>query len=149
MAMIELRWRRGHRVLVLIQRDAADAAARGGDPELACALSRPSSPSASASITTRQAVHEAERGPRSWDARWTVSTGSLPTALPLAVAGRLLPGESEAASRAGYAALFGQLGIGLDATTIGLVLFPEMDAAADVPEISEGCWDILGLTPAA
>jgi hypothetical protein len=24
-----------------------------------------------------------------------------------------------------------------------------MDASADVPEISEGCWDILGISPAA
>ena len=28
-----------------------------------------------------------------------------------------------------------------------LVLFPEMDAAADVPEITEACWGILGRSP--
>lgn len=30
-----------------------------------------------------------------------------------------------------------------------LVLFPEMDAVADVPEITEACWGILGKSPAA
>ena len=95
-----------------------------------------------------QSAHEQERGPRSWQpaiegVQWLAANG-----VPLAVAGRLLPGESEAASRANYAALFGQLGIALDAhDPVALVLFPEMDAAADVAEISEGCWDVLGLTP--
>jgi hypothetical protein len=28
-----------------------------------------------------------------------------------------------------------------------LVLFPEMDVAADVAEISDGCWKILGRSP--
>ena len=28
-----------------------------------------------------------------------------------------------------------------------LVLFPEMDAGADVPEITEACWDILEKSP--
>ena len=28
-----------------------------------------------------------------------------------------------------------------------LVLFPEMDAGADVPEISDACWGILGQSP--
>ena len=27
--------------------------------------------------------------------------------------------------------------------------FPEMDATADVPEISEACWDLLGVSPAS
>ncbi|MDS4009987.1 MAG: radical SAM protein, partial [Defluviicoccus sp.] len=30
-----------------------------------------------------------------------------------------------------------------------LVLFPEMEADADVPEITERCWAILGKTPAS
>jgi hypothetical protein len=29
------------------------------------------------------------------------------------------------------------------------VLFPEMDAQADVPEITTACWDILGKSPDA
>jgi hypothetical protein len=30
-----------------------------------------------------------------------------------------------------------------------LVLFPEMDAGCDVPEITEACWDILGKSPSS
>ena len=32
-------------------------------------------------------------------------------------------------------------------TTAELVLFPEMDARADVPEITDSCWGILGKDP--
>lgn len=96
-----------------------------------------------------QAVHEAERGAGSWNKaidglQWIAST-----AIRHAVAGRRLPGESEARARDGYAVLFERLGLVLDAgDPAALVLFPGMDAGADVPEISEGCWDVLGLTPA-
>jgi hypothetical protein len=93
-----------------------------------------------------QAVHEGERGPRSWDKaldglKWLSDHG-----FRIAVAGRSLAGESAAEARDGYARLFA--GHGLDVRS-GLVLFPEMDAAADVPEISTACWDILGVAPAA
>jgi hypothetical protein len=93
-------------------------------------------------------VHEAERGRGTWakaidGIRWLASNN-----VPLAIAGRALPGESEADARGGYAILFNSLGLTLDAADPGaLVLFPAMDAAADVPEISTACWDILGLTP--
>ena len=62
-----------------------------------------------------------------------------------------MAGESDAAARAGYAALFaGEAGLRVDAfDPAALVLFPEMDATADVPEISEGCWDLLGVSPAS
>ena len=57
-------------------------------------------------------------------------------------------GEPEADMRAGYARLFASLGIELDASDpVELVLFPEMDARADVPEITEACWGILGKRP--
>ena len=95
-----------------------------------------------------RAAHEQERGPRSWELAIDGLKWLAANRVPLAIAGRLLPGESEAASRAGYAALFSQLGVDLDAEDpTALVLFPEMNAAADVAEISEGCWDVLGLTP--
>lgn len=95
-----------------------------------------------------QRVHEAERGPNSWHkaldgCRWLSAHG-----FRLAVAGRRLASESEAAARAGYAGLFAEHGLPIDALDpAALVLFPEMDDAADVPEISEACWDILGITP--
>jgi uncharacterized Fe-S cluster-containing radical SAM superfamily protein len=66
----------------------------------------------------------------------------------LAVAGRTMWGEDEAAERAGYARLFAAHAIPVDAhDPAALVLFPEMDAGADVPEISEACWGILGKSP--
>lgn len=97
-----------------------------------------------------QALHEAERGANSWakavdGCRWLSEHG-----FRLAVAGRRLAGESEAAARAGYAGLFAAHGLRIDASDpAALVLFPEMDETADVPEISEGCWDLLGVSPAA
>ena len=97
-----------------------------------------------------QAVHEAERGPGSWakaldGCKW-LSDHSFRTA----VAGRRLAGESEAEARAGYAGLFAVHDVRIDAfDPIALVLFPEMDEAADVPEISEACWGLLGVSPAS
>jgi hypothetical protein len=92
------------------------------------------------------AVHEAERGSGSWEKaveglQWLSANG-----FRIAVAGRRLAGESEEEGRAGYARTFAQLGISVAA---GLVLFPEMDAGADVPEISEACWGILDVSPSA
>ena len=95
-------------------------------------------------------IHEAERGAGTWDkaiagCRWLSDNG-----FRLAIAGRLLPGESEVEARAGYAALFAAEGLEVDpASPAALVLFPEMDAAADVPEITEACWDILGKSPSS
>jgi len=94
--------------------------------------------------------HEALRGPGSWRETldgllWLAAHG-----FDLAIAGRTRWGESEAALRAGFAALFARLGLALDATQPAkLVLFPEMDPTADVPEITESCWGILGKNPDA
>ncbi|MDB5373574.1 MAG: radical domain protein [Belnapia sp.] len=65
------------------------------------------------------------------------------------VAGRAaFGGEGEPALRAGFAALFAAHGIPIDAADpVALMLFPEMDAAADVPEITTACWGILGKSP--
>ena len=95
-----------------------------------------------------QATHEAERGPRSWASaldglRWLSAHG-----FSIAVAGRHLASEPDAAARAGYAGLFAREGIAIDALDPArLVLFPEMDEAADVPEITTACWGILNKSP--
>ncbi len=92
--------------------------------------------------------HEALRGPGAWAAaveglRWLAAEG-----FDLAIAGRTLWGEPEATERAGYAAALADLGIPLDAANPHrLVLFPEMDETADVPEITERCWSLLGKSP--
>ncbi|WP_082125038.1 radical SAM protein [Aurantiacibacter luteus] len=95
-----------------------------------------------------QHVHEEERGPGSWapmldGLRWLSANG-----FSLAAAGRRLGGESEALARNAYAMLFAAEGIAIDAADPAqLVLFPEMDASADVPEITTACWGILGKSP--
>jgi len=93
-------------------------------------------------------VHEAERGPRSWSPTidglcWLVRHG-----FSVHVASRRLSGETEAEMRSGFAALFARLGVPIDADDpVRLMVFPEMDATADVPEITEECWHILGKSP--
>lgn len=94
------------------------------------------------------AVHDAERGVGSYTKtlqgmRWLQDNG-----FTMAVAGRSHWGNSDADSRAGYAALFVEHGFGINAFDPGqTVLFPEMDEAVEVPEITTACWDILGKTP--
>ncbi|WP_456386254.1 radical SAM protein [Profundibacter sp.] len=66
----------------------------------------------------------------------------------MAVAGRMLWGETEADERAGFAALFAKRGYEIDAMNPGIcVLFPEMDESVEVPEITTACWGILGKSP--
>ena len=92
--------------------------------------------------------HEEERGLRSWEPtilglKWLSDHGFV-----VHVAGRTRWGESEAVLRAGYAELFEAEGIRVDAGNAReLVLFPEMDEQAPVPEITTACWGILGVDP--
>ncbi len=94
------------------------------------------------------ALHEMERGPGSFlptlhGLRWLAQNG-----FTTHVAGRTCWGEAETELRRGYARLFAENAIGIDAfDPESLVLFPEMDANADVPEITESCWDILNVDP--
>src|SRR6516225_5889651 len=93
-------------------------------------------------------VHELERGRRSWQPTidglvWLARNG-----FSLHVASRRLSGESETAIRDGFADLFAELGVTIDADDpVALMVFPEMDPTADVPEITEACWSILGKSP--
>jgi hypothetical protein len=95
-----------------------------------------------------QAVHEAERGRRSWrptidGIAWLAANG-----FSVNVASRYLSGEPEAAIRRGFGRLFSELGIALDPDDpVALMIFPEMDATVDVPEITEACWGILKKSP--
>ena len=93
-------------------------------------------------------LHETERGagtfaPTLKGIDWLAWAG-----FQFTLAGRTCWGESEDDARAGYATLIGERGWGIDARDHAqLVLFPEMDARADVPEITEDCWQILGKRP--
>ena len=74
---------------------------------------------------------------------WLRDQGAL-----IAVAGRMLWHESEAESRAGFARLFAQNNLAIDADDPSqTVLFPEMDETVEVPEITTACWGILNKRP--
>lgn len=95
-------------------------------------------------------LHQIERGARSWAPAmegldWLVRHG-----FAVRIAGRTSWNEDEAGLRRGYARFFAERGIALDAQDPAhLVLFPEMDAEADVPEITSACWSILNRSPDA
>jgi len=95
-----------------------------------------------------RALHEKERGARSFKPTidglvWLAQSG-----FDVHVAGRRFSDETEAEVRAGYVRLFAELGVAIDAASpVSLVLFPEMDARVDVPEITTACWGILKKSP--
>ncbi len=92
--------------------------------------------------------HEAERTPGSWRLALAGLDWLNSLALHVAIAGRTCWGEDEATMRAGYGALIADRGWAIDAgNPAQLVLFPEMDARVDVPEITTACWGILGKRP--
>ncbi len=146
-AMVEDALSRGHEVLVLSNAMAPMRRHESALLRLREAYGGKLTIRVSVDHHTR-AVHEAERGPGSWEPmlaglRWLSDHG-----FSLAAAGRHLAGESEGEARAAYAALFAAEGIAIDtADPARLVLFPEMDADADIAEITTGCWDILGKSP--
>ncbi|MES2699797.1 MAG: radical SAM protein [Pseudomonadota bacterium] len=146
-AMLEAALARGHRVLVLTN---AMRPMRRHEAALLALRQR-----FGAALTVRVSidhytrdVHEAERGPGSWQPmveglQWLSANG-----FNIAVAGRALGQEGASAARAGYAALFAAHGVAIDAANPAqLVIFPEMDEEADVPEITEACWGILHKSP--
>ncbi len=92
--------------------------------------------------------HDGERGMDSFaitlkGMRWLSENG-----FQLAAAGRSMWNEPEAEARAGFAELFQREGFNINAyDPAACVIFPEMDETEDVPEITEGCWDILHKDP--
>ena len=94
------------------------------------------------------AVHELERGRKSWGStvdglKWLAENG-----FAINVASRYLSGESEATIRNGFRRLFAEIGVPIDTgNPVALMIFPEMDATVDVPEITTACWGILHKSP--
>ncbi len=94
-------------------------------------------------------LHDRERGEGSFAVtlkgmRWLSENGFL-----MEAAGRSMWEETEDEARAGFAELFRQQGFDIDAhDPVSCVIFPEMDETADVPEITEACWGLLGVNPA-
>jgi len=95
------------------------------------------------------AIHDAERGAGSFDRKLEGLRFLASHGFRLHIAGRATFGAGqEAALRAEFAAVFAAHGIAVDAADpVALMLFPEMNAQADVPEITEACWGILGKSP--
>lgn len=93
-------------------------------------------------------LHEQMRGEGTWQPmleglRWLAASGFNITA-----AARTCWPEDEASLRLGFAKLFAAENIAVDADDAAqLLLFPEMDMAADVPEITVNCWRILNVDP--
>jgi uncharacterized Fe-S cluster-containing radical SAM superfamily protein len=92
--------------------------------------------------------HDEERGVGSFDEtlkglRWLRDQG-----MSIGIAGRSRWGDSHPKMRAGYGALFAREKIEIDvADPAALVIFPEMDARVDVPEITVDCWRMLNRSP--
>ena len=96
----------------------------------------------------RPELHDEERGAGSFaetlqGMRWLRDVGAS-----MAVAARLRWGDNDDNMRAGFGVLFAMEQIAIDADgPAALVLFPEMDARVDVPEITVDCWGILNKNP--
>jgi len=93
-----------------------------------------------------QELHEKERGPASWQPMLDGLIWLSRNNFNFDIGGRTPWGEDEASMREGYAKLFAQHDISVDANDPAkLVLFPEMDENQDVPEITDQCWSILNV----
>jgi uncharacterized Fe-S cluster-containing radical SAM superfamily protein len=138
---------RGFRVLVLTNAMRPMQRKKSKLSELNCRFGRDLTVRVSLDHFTPER-HEEERGPGTFRPTlegliWLARSG-----FRVAVAGRTMWNDDPQSERDGYARLFLEHGIPIDAhDPAALVLFPEMDANADVPEISEACWGILGKSP--
>jgi uncharacterized Fe-S cluster-containing radical SAM superfamily protein len=148
-AMLEEALRRGYRVLVLT--NAMRPMMKMAAPLLALNERYPRQLTVRVSLDHYSpSLHELERGPRSWGPAFAGLNWLIDNGFVVHVAGRRFSGEPDSALRAGYAQLFGEHRLPIDAyDPVQLVLFPEMDASRDVPEITAACWDILGVSPEA
>jgi uncharacterized Fe-S cluster-containing radical SAM superfamily protein/predicted phosphodiesterase len=94
--------------------------------------------------------HEDERGSGTFKPTLDGLVWLARSGFNVTVAGRTMWGDEEQAQRSGYARLFAEHAIAINAQDpAALVLFPEMDARADVPEIAAADWDALGKSPDA
>ena len=93
-------------------------------------------------------VHDLERGHGSFDIACYGISFLSDHGFRLAIAGRAEMAGGQAQARTRFQALFAEQGWRLDADDpTQLILFPEMNATVDEPEITTACWDILGKNP--
>ncbi len=95
-------------------------------------------------------LHEEERGKGTFDITLKGLMWLSENNFDMNVAGRTRWGEQVEDLRIGYAEFFKANNITIDASNpMKLVLFPEMDEKAEVPEITTDCWGILDVKPEA
>ncbi|MGB6230022.1 MAG: radical SAM protein [Litorimonas sp.] len=97
-----------------------------------------------------QPLHDEERGSGAFDKAMTGLRWLTDHGFTTDIAGRTVWGETDEWSRAGYASMISDNALDIDPNDPArLVLFPEMRGGDAPPEISVGCWDILGKRPDA
>lgn len=93
-------------------------------------------------------IHERERGDKTFQRtleriKWLYDEG-----FKISIAGRSLINEDQDKALKGYQDLMDEFEIGLNLKELdNIVIFPEMKADEDVPEITTACWDILSKSP--
>ena len=93
-------------------------------------------------------VHDAERGRGAFDKSLQGMRWLSDQEANMAIAARQLRHEEEADVRAAFTQLCQNEGFDIDCNNPAkLVIFPEMDAQVDVPEITTECWGILNKSP--
>jgi sulfatase maturation enzyme AslB (radical SAM superfamily) len=98
----------------------------------------------------RHDLHDAERGAGALKKTIKGMEWLRDNGFTMAVAGRSVFEDTDADSRAGYAAFYAENGFNIDAQDPAItVLFPEMDESVEVPEITTACWSILDKSPDA
>ncbi len=96
----------------------------------------------------RQDLHDEERGEGSFMETLEGLRWLRDHKVKTAIAARLRWGDADDDMRAAFANLFARERLDIDARNASaLVIFPEMDARVDVPEITVDCWRILGKSP--
>lgn len=94
------------------------------------------------------ALHDLYRGPRVFERTLVGLRWLSQYEFRICLAGRTIWQESESELRDGFACLCEREGIAVDTSDpTALVLFPEIDLAREVPEISDQCWSIMGISP--
>lgn len=92
--------------------------------------------------------HNAERGTGSFEKAIIGMNWLHDHRIQMTIAGRAAFAESLEDARQGFAALLETHDWKINVNDpMELVLFPEMDAKVDVPEITTACWDILNIHP--
>lgn len=93
-------------------------------------------------------LHDTERGMGAFGLTVQGLTWLAENQFQVAIAGRTMWDESETEARNGYSGLIKQIGLDIDPSDPArLVLFPEMNADGDPPEITIDCWGILNVSP--